>query len=165
VFALGLTLLIAATTAAPAQTTETTPLPSCPAQRAAVKAMRGDFGPLAEWQRVAYRLAYDSACKPLTAWLTQYYPSEGYDRGETCASGYGCSERVAAATSLPLYSLIYIPGVGVRQVLDTGASFNDPVARRKGADLWVDVWVAQVGDFGFVTDIREIYVIRRGGPK
>jgi len=167
-----------------------------PFRRCAVKAVNGEFGEIAEWQRVGYQVGLEASnrerairqeragqatgpsirqqqrradlktglsIRQTTAWVTQYYPAEGYARGEETASGYGCSERVAAATALPLFSFVWIEQVGIRQVLDTGAARNDAIARAKGAEMWVDIWVERPGDFGFETGVMEATIIGRDG--
>mgnify|MGYP001455408016 CR=1 FL=1 len=116
-------------------------LPDDVFRRCAVKALRGDYGPLAEWQRKGYRHGLEQGAQQVRCWVTTYYPEEGFPRGATTASGHGCSERVAAANRLPRHSWIWTPETGLRQVLDRGARSNDAVAQRRyGADLWVDIW-------------------------
>ena len=137
-------------------------LPSDPFQRCATKAVRGDYGRLAYWQRVGYEegLRRGATCTT-RVWATQFFPAEGYDYGEETRSGYGCSLRVAAATAIPLYSFVWTGRTGIRQVLDTGSPRNDRVARGKGARMWIDFWVWHEGDYGFVTRVMPAAVIMR----
>ena len=132
---LGMSLLLA-----------TPDLPTDPLQRVAAKALRGDYGKLAEWQVIGYQQALRHGGVRKRIWLTTYYPEEGFRRGQPCRWwDRGCSERVAAANELPAYAFVYIEGVGLRQVLDTGAARNDIIARRKGAEHWIDIWEARKG--------------------
>lgn len=122
--------------------TQPADLPDDPFQRCAVKALRGDFGQLAEWQRVGYARGLDIGATRKRAWVTTYFPEEGHHRGDETASGYGCSERVASANLIPRRSFVWTQATGLRQVLDRGASSNDDRARRKPyyAELWIDFW-------------------------
>ncbi len=143
-------------------------LPADPVQRVAKKALAGEFGVLEQWQHNAYTYALaQKATVSGTAWVTHYTPREGFYRGKAVRWGQGCSERVAAAImidrswygGLPLgkrdrpgldrsrqvwtgdYILVELPtGWQVRQILDTGAMWNLPMARRKGSDIWLDFW-------------------------
>ena len=74
-----------------------TPLPQDPFRRCAVKALRGDYGQLAEWQRVGYARGLEVGAVPVRVWATTYYPEEGFPRGARTASGYGCSRRCCSA--------------------------------------------------------------------
>jgi len=119
-----------------------------PAKRCAIKALRGEFGRLKEWQRQGYLSIANGDVTYAKAWITTYYPSEGFYRGKETRWGIGCSERVAAANKLPPKTYILIPAKGgyiLRQVWDTGAKKNDAIAIRKGADFWVDVWEERRG--------------------
>ncbi len=138
-------------------------LPADAFQRCAVKALRGDYGPLQEWQRVAYQRGLDIGARQVRAWVTTYYPEEGFPRGQMCRWGYPVSERVAAANLLPARTFIWLPEAGVRQVLDTGARSNDAVAQRLGGSLWLDIWEPRRGLL-FGDDnagVRVIYIIER----
>lgn len=137
------------------------------------KALAGDFGKLADWQRKGYEAGL---CRHRVkmCFLTQYYPQENKafrrkkDGGNCCRWwDAGCSERVIAANRLPAYSFVWIARPAMmRQVLDTGAAYNDRVARAdpaewvtfpgggawgKGADLWADLWVPRPGWRGLDT--------------
>jgi len=136
------------------------PLPIDPAMRCAVKALRGDYGELAEWQERGYIAAISCGVDWRRAWATQYYPSEGFPRGQACSTGYPVDERVAAANELPAYAWVWSNTTGLRQVLDCGARRNDRVARRKGADLWIDFWVPRAGEWGWETKIIDVAVIQ-----
>lgn len=140
-------------------------LPTDAFRRCAVKALRGDYGPLAEWQRKGYRHGLEQGAQQVRCWVTTYYPEEGFPRGATTASGHGCSERVAAANRLPRHSWIWTPETGLRQILDTGARSNDARAQRLGASLWVDLWEPRRGLL-FGDDnagVRTVWVIERRG--
>jgi len=136
-------------------------LPADPFRRCAAKALAGHFGPLQPWQERGYRNGLRE-WRQVTVWQTCYYPSEGFRRGKATASGIGVSERVAAANKLPRGSYIWLPNPPhLRQVLDTGAKRNDTVARRRGAALWIDLWIPHLGWHGLRNDcyIRQVTVI------
>jgi len=120
-------------------------LPANPVQRVAHKALSGEYGKLENWQYKAYKYALaQEATVNGVAWVTSYGPWEGFMFGEACAFGYGCSESTAAANLIPshYYVLIELPdGWEVRRVEDCGSKRNDFVARRKGAEVWIDRWV------------------------
>lgn len=121
-------------------------LPADPALRCATKALRGDYGPLQEWQRVGYTQFLTHGPTWRRVWGTTYYPAEGFRRGQVCRWwGAGCSERVVAANRLPARSWVWCAEAGLRQVLDTGSPRNDRVADRRGLDLWVDWWEPRRG--------------------
>ena len=129
-------------------------------QKCAGKALRGEFGKLSGWQMAGYKLAI--SCKSITkiAWLTTYCPQEGFWRGKGCRWGIGTSERVAAANLLPAKTYLWISNPPhLRQVWDTGAKWNDQVARRKGADLWIDLWVPRPGWKGLDTRVAKVFII------
>lgn len=109
-------------------------------QMCAVKALRGDFGRLEEWQRVGYSRGLEIGARKHRVWATTYFPEEGFPRGQMCRWGYPVSERVVAANRLPARTFVWHPLAGIRQVLDTGARSNDTHADRMGAALWVDWW-------------------------
>lgn len=133
--------------------------------KTAEKAINGEFGQLQEWQRKAYQLVLDKGIiNTKIASCTHYYPPEPDARFD--AHGNRCSTRTVAANKLPQYSLIYIEGVGVRQVLDRGAKWNDnrwcfKIINKKRiriTDLWVDIWNPRPkGNI-----IRKIHIIRLG---
>jgi len=139
-------------------------LPEDPARRCAAKALRGDFGPLAAWQRQGYTALLKGSPTYRRAWVTTYYPSEGFPRGAECRWwAAGCSERVAAANKLPAYAWVWVPPGHLRQVLDTGSRRNDVVAQRKGADLWLDLWEPRKGAL-FGDDNAGVRVVAYVGP-
>ena len=143
-------------------------MPADPVQRVATKALAGAYGELEDWQHKAYTYALaQNAQISGVAWLTHYTHWEGFYRGKAVRWGQGCSERVAAAImidrawykGLPVdkrdrpgldlsrqvwtgdYILTKLPtGWQMRQVLDTGAMSNLPIARRKGCEIWIDHW-------------------------
>ncbi len=120
-------------------------LPANPVQRVAHKALSGEYGKLEDWQYKAYKYALaQGANVDGVAWVTSYGPWEGFMFGEACAFGYGCSDSTAAANLIPshYYVLIELPeGWEVRRIEDRGARRNDFLARRKGAQVWIDRWV------------------------
>ena len=120
-------------------------MPENPVKRVATKALRGEYGNLEDWQYKAYKyaLAQNAEVDGL-AWVTSYGPWEGFMFGEACAYGYGCTDSTAAANLLPAhyYVLIELPdGWEVRRIEDCGAKYNDKIAGRKGAEVWIDRWV------------------------
>jgi len=120
-------------------------LPANPIQRVAHKALKGEYGKLEAWQYKAYEYALaQEADVNGVAWVTSYGPWEGFMFGEACAFGYGCSDSTAAANLIPshYYVLIELPdGWEARRIEDRGAKRNDFLARRKGAQVWIDRWV------------------------
>lgn len=138
-------------------------LETCPAKRNAMKALAGVYGPLQEWQRVAYTQFVTHEPVARVAWTTTYYPPR-FPRGQKTRWGFPVDERCAAANELPAFSFVWHPQVGVRQVLDTGADWNDCVARervltlpdgrrvdhshRAPADHWLDLWEPRRGSLG-----------------
>lgn len=114
-------------------------LPADAFQRAAVKALRGDYGPLASWQRAAYSTGLQlglTACWPLI--LTQYNQAEGRS-GRVDRYGRPCDRYTAASNLIPPAYVIWTPQSGLRRVRDCGARRNDVVAAHRGG-IWVDVW-------------------------
>ena len=138
---------------------------SCDFCRCAAKALRGDYGRLPEWKRVAYYRGLHVGHSRRRAWATTYFPSEGHHRGDETRWGYPCSERVASANRLKPFSFVWVAG-HLRQVLDTGGASNDRMAERLGADLWIDFWEPQEGRlFGDENGgVRVVYVIS-GRPR
>lgn len=131
------------------------PLPADPCQRLATKALRGDYGKLNARQRKAYELLLAQGLTEADislALATAYGPWEGYDYGEGTAYGYGCSDLTLAANAIPAHWYVLLerrPGQWqVRQIQDTGASWNDrhwrAYARRHfrvKAECWVDLFL------------------------
>ncbi len=114
-------------------------LPRDPFQRAATKALRGDYGPLASWQHAAYATGLQlglTACWPLV--LTQYNRAEGRS-GQVDRYGRPCDPRTAASNLIPPGYAIWTPESGLRRIRDCGARRNDLVAAKRGG-IWVDVW-------------------------
>lgn len=116
------------------------PLPEKPAERIATKALRGDYGPLASWQRDGYR-ALLKGHRSYRAYRTHYGPYEGR-QGRVDAYGNRCTMRTLAANRLPRRAYVLLIERGeLRQVLDCGARSNDRrFAERRGLDLWIDRW-------------------------
>jgi hypothetical protein len=137
--------------------------PDCPYELMAIRSIRGEFGDLEKWQERGYTKLLDEGGVKKTAWVTQYYPSEGFPRGQGTRWGVGVDERVIAANELPASSWVILLNVGIRQVLDTGANSNDSVARRKGADHWLDLWVPKSNMYGFSTMTTEAMAIEPDG--
>lgn len=114
-------------------------LPKDPFQRAAVKALRGDYGKLEVWQKTGYSKGLKQGVKcTQKVFLTAYYPSEGRD-SQIDRRGRRCSMRSAAANKVPENAYIWTK-FGLRQVRDCGAHFNDRIAKSKKADFWADYW-------------------------
>ncbi len=117
-------------------------LPQDPAQRAQVKALRGDFGHLTQWQEQGYRLILQrGATCDRTAWRTSYYDRE--PGGMYDAHGKRCTDKTLAANLIPQHSFVFLENNGrggsqLRVCTDRGARFNDRIARWKGASLWID---------------------------
>jgi len=113
---------------------------------------------LQPWQRAGYQRALKS-CRTARVFVTQYYPSEGYDSRHT-ASGAPVSLRVAAANRLRQGSFLWIvKPPHLRQVLDTGSHRNDRVADRRGCFAWVDLWCPRPGWRGMDTMVTEAVII------
>jgi len=116
-----------------------------PLQKCARKALAGHFGDLKPWQKHGYYLALRKQVQAAgLAWLTSYYPAEGFRRGSPTASGRPVSERSAAVSRKRFRSLkghyVWTEKYGLRIIEDCGANYNDHVARRKGAHIWIDYW-------------------------
>ncbi len=115
------------------------PLPSDPFQRCAVRALRGDFGPLQPWQRAAYERGLRLGLRaewPIVA--TAYWRAEGRS-GQVDCRGQRLGRHAAASNLIPQGWVVWLPQVGLRRVCDRGARRNDLVAaERRG--IWVDVW-------------------------
>ena len=117
------------------------PFPQDAFQDCAVKALRGDYGPLQDWQREAYSkgLKQGVTVKGL-AFVTWYGPQEGR-QGQVDRYGNRCTLRTAASNTLPRKSYVWISSpCQMRQVLDCGARYNTQDAYRRGCDYWIDVW-------------------------
>ena len=115
-----------------------------PFQRTAVRALSGEWGALPDWKREAYaRGLLAGVTVRGKVFLTAYYPWEGRD-GRIDSRGNPCTPRTAAANLIPRGSYVWIENpCQMRQVLDCGAKSNDRVARRRGCDLWVDLWMTR----------------------
>ncbi len=114
-------------------------LPNDPFQRAAIKALRGDFGPLPQWKRAAYRRGLRLGLRaewPIIA--TAYWRDEGRS-GQIDCRGRPLGSHAAASNIIPQGWMVWLPQAGLRRICDRGAHSNDVVAaRRRG--IWVDIW-------------------------
>ena len=134
-------LVLAATTAL-AQPLD---LPADSFQRAATKALAGQFGKLKPWQATGYRLGLKRGTTCSTyVWITHYSADEGRD-GRIDNKGNACTRRTAAANEIPRGSYVWIEDAGeLRQILDSGSRRNDRIGRGKDRRVrtpgWVDVW-------------------------
>jgi len=121
------------------------PPPSDPLQACAQKALCGDYGQLEPWQQEAYESTVErNVTAQGLAWVTVYCPP-WFPRGKKTRSGFGCSEKVAAANRIAQGKWVWVQdspagGATVRQILDTGSQANYRRARLRGADLWIDIW-------------------------
>ena len=134
-------LLLAAVLLTGAPAPAPAPLPEAPAQRIAVKALAGEFGPLAGWQREGYGRIARGRFVTKRAWRTHYGPYEGR-QGRVDAAGRPCTMRTLAANRIPRGAYVLLIERGeLRQVLDCGAASNDRrFAARNGCEVWVDRW-------------------------
>lgn len=110
--------------------------------RTATRALRGDFGPLHDWQRAAYKRGLAlGVMADRRAWLTAYYGT--HPDGRRDRYGNPCTWRTAAARDeqVPPRSYVWTPQSGIRQVLDTGSRANIRRARARGACTWIDAWL------------------------
>ena len=130
-------------------------LPTDPFQRTAHKALAGDFGPLADWQRTGYQLGLDRGVTATARLVTTQYNGDEPD-GVRDRYGNACSLRhCAVAKRLVLQrgsgwerAFVWTPRGGLRQVLDCGANSNERTdGYRRALDAagwtdarWVDVW-------------------------
>ena len=142
-------------------------------QQVAHKALAGEFGALAAWQKEGYQafLADPDGTTRHTAWVTCYSSSDP-GCNETTASGRTVSSRVAAMrrsqATFGTFVLISLPsGMELRQVWDTGAKYNIPNvnseyagprnAARRGATHWCDRWLSYPSKR---TWVRSIYLVK-----
>lgn len=128
-------------------------LPQDPLQRCATKAINGDFGKLKDWQAKGYKLAIKHGVTVQgKAWVTSYFPSEGFREGDCTASGRGVSIRSAAVkiNDFKKLKLMYVwtNYYGIRIVEDCGANSNLRKAQSQykkdhpiqSAKIWLDYW-------------------------
>lgn len=132
-------------------------LPSDPLQRVAQKAIRGDFGVIPAWKLNGYKAALATgATVQGRAWVTSYYPSEGFYEGKPTRSGIGVTLRSAAVQRADWKRFrgcwVWTAAYGIRLVEDTGANSNTRVARSKGADRWLDYWFPKARNGNPVTE-------------
>lgn len=115
-------------------------LPADPAQRSAVAAIRGDKGPLKEWQLTAYWIIISNniTCCGYT-YLTSYGPWESpvISGGDYASQDHANGRRrrldttmCAADRGLPFGTVVWADGV-VRVVRDRGGWVTVPRARAK----------------------------------
>ncbi len=113
-----------------------------PAQRVAVKALAGDYGKLAEWQRKGYA-AILRGTEPRLLVVTGYW--HGEEGGTTTAAGTHCKPGVLASNKLPRWLYVYMPTWGrLFRVEDCGSQRNDKrddVTRHGPNAVWADVWL------------------------
>ena len=117
------------------------PLPDAPAERIAHKALRGDFGKLASWQREGYSRIAEGPVQIKRAYRTHYGPYEGR-QGRVDAYGNPCTMRTLASNRLPRRAYVLLIERGeLRQVLDCGAKSNDRrFAYSRNCEVWIDRW-------------------------
>jgi len=98
-------------------------VPGEPFQRCATKALRGEYGPLEEWQRCAYiwGIAKRVRCCGLGK-VTSYGPWESpqMSGGPTTATGLPVSQRFCAANPEIAFGTIIWTEYGLRYVQDRG---------------------------------------------
>ena len=119
-------------------------LPRDPFRRAATKALRGDFGPLADWQRCAYEWGLARGVTVCgTATVTSYGDLwESWESSEDCRGRPLKVGGVSANPELPLDCVVWIAGVGLRIVTDRGGK--------------VKLWNCADGDGAFL----DVYTLR-----
>ncbi len=124
-------------------------LPSCPARRTAVRALRGDFGELAEWRRIGYTRILANGVRQQQAWITNYNErcpgvnrttasGRNVETGRTAAMLHDSGRRLRRAEFGGFVLLEMPQGMELRQVWDTGSPANMRRARARGAETWVD---------------------------
>lgn len=110
------------------------PLPADPFQRTAVRALRGDYGRLQQWQRDGYSKALEGrgiTCSGY-AYLTSYGPWEPayMSGGPYAADGARLNETMCAADrGLPFGCLVWADG-SLRIVRDRGGAVTVSAAKR-----------------------------------
>ena len=116
--------------------------------RTAVKALRGDYGKLHDWQREGYQRGLTQGSTTTQVFvLTQYNAREGRS-GRVDSKGNPCTWRTAASNKIKRGKYIWTEITGMRQILDCGASSNDyceefrKALSRAGftSGKWVDIW-------------------------
>ena len=140
-------------------------LPDNPMEACAIRALRGDFGKLAEWQRVGFSRLLENGARRRVAWITHYWTGEPGVNSTTASSRRVETGRTAAMleprSGMPYgtFVLVDLPaGYQLRQVWDTGSKRNAGRAQRKGAHTWIDLYMP--GRTG-ATHIRPIWIERR----
>jgi hypothetical protein len=125
---------------------------------------------LAPWQREGYMEGLKDR-RWAKVRQTVYCPPT-FRRGDLTRWGRGCSERVVASNTLREGTYVFCIWhsgkrllTQLRQVCDTGADWNDPVARVTGHDFWLDWWIPRAGWEGISgTQARNIAVIENPRP-
>lgn len=136
-------------------------LPTDPFQRAATRALRGDFGHLQPWQAEGYRRGLrQGVTASKLALCTTFYGTESC--GVNARWARRCTMRTAAANRLPRYTLVWHEKAGLRRIEDTGSPRNDARADKLGAKLWIDWWYPTPGDAAFGTHVAAVAVIGEG---
>ena len=150
------------------------------------KALAGDYGELAAWQKDGYERLLKTGGEKRIAWITHYSQHEP-GCNTTTASGTQVTEgRTAAMLDIPwptkehpervwCYVLIDLPvGMTLRRIEDTGSRANRGRAQRKGAQTWVDIYRNTRNRNALLTTyIRPVWVVRpreklaryNGGPR
>lgn len=128
----------------------------------AQKALNGDFGPLAGWQRIGYQKIADGKAVKRVAWVTYYLTGEP-GVGTRTASGQRVKEgRTAAMLDVPFGTcvLVSLPqGYTLRQVWDRGSRANIRRARKRGACTWIDLYMRDRRKRN-ATHVRPVWIVR-----
>jgi hypothetical protein len=125
---------------------------------------------LAPWQREGYMEGLKDR-RWAKVRQTVYGPP-AFPRGDSTRWEKGCSERVVASNTLREGTYVFCIWhsgkrllTQLRQVWDTGARWNDPVARAAGHDFWLDWWIPRLGYEGLSgTQARHVAVIENPRP-
>lgn len=135
----------------------------------ATKALAGEFGQLAEWQRVGYTRLMERGTIRRTAWITHYWTGKP-GVGTRTASGRRVEAGRTAAMLEPrrrewpygTFVLVEVqPGRHeLRQVWDTGSTRNAARARSRGAQTWIDLFVTRPTRR---SSVGYIYVVNKEG--
>ena len=109
-------------------------------ERCALKALAGVYGPLEPWQAQGYQKGLKSHEKRVLV-LTCYLGT--HSDGKVDRRGRPCTMRTAASNLIPEGAFIWVwdppAKVGLRQIRDCGAKWNDKDAARRGG-VWCDIW-------------------------
>jgi len=135
---IALAVALAAATLAPATAAD---LPPDPLQRAATKALAGDFGPLPDWKAHIYRTVLATGMTVQgEAKRTTYCP---HCSGLTCADGSPVRRGVVSASrNIPMHSVIWLATDGLLKVCDRGGAVRVGGGYTlAGESANFDVWV------------------------